>query len=586
MLRCRIDHGAGDPALAVELIDPKGQLEAWSLDAVRGTIAEAEAAARAGDLVVGFVAYDAAPAFDPAFEIPGHGGSMPLAWFGRFGAAREVPLEEAGGRPSDATWSLELDQADHATGVSAIQAAIREGDTYLVNYTTQLRRSWVDGEDPLDLYRSLVANYAGGYHAFIETDDWAVACGSPELFFERRGSLVSTRPMKGTAPRGRWSAEDEELASSLACSPKEQAENVMVVDLLRNDLGRIATPGSVEVPSLFSIERHPALHQLTSSVTAEVDPNLGLAEVFAALFPSASVTGAPKFSTMRLIADLEPSARGFYCGAVGIITPDEDAPRARFAVAIRSAVVDKRSGEASYGTGGGITADSDPAAEWSELLLKATVLNDAEWQRAVRDLGLIETMGWWPAEGVRNLERHLERLSGSASYLGLSVPSDLEEQLARAVGQLEVPSKVRLQLDASGATLAVSVLEPNSAEVLLLAIDTVPVCASDPTLFHKTTDRRRYDERATRHLGADDVVLVNEAGEVTETTRANLAVQLEGCWCTPPLEAGLLPGVERARLLANGTLRERSITIEELRAADAVATLSSLRGWQHARVAR
>ena len=281
-----------------------------------------------------------------------------------------------------------------------------------------------------------MGSYATGYHAYLETPHWAVACGSPELFFEWSRRDVVTRPMKGTAARGRWSGEDESHARALSTSPKERAENIMVVDLLRNDLGRLAVPGSITVPALCEIERHPTVWQMSSTVRATTPPRVGLPEIFGALFPCASVTGAPKVSTMSVIADIETSPRGVYCGAVGLVRPAPSgtagSPSARFAVAIRTAVVDRSQRSASYGSGGGITWDSTDSREWEEVLLKARALEGVVQSQGVE--GLIETMAFDPTTGpggaIRHLDDHLARLGASARYFGLRVPEGAPELLA------------------------------------------------------------------------------------------------------------------------------------------------------------
>ena len=257
--------------------------------------------------------------------------ALPLAWFGLFAEAVPAPAVCSSGAASSSLgptghppWECEVDASAHALAIVVIRGTIADGHAYLVNYTTRFRRPWSSDESAFQLYRRLLVSYTSGYHAFFETDEWAVACGSPELFFEQCGTSLVTRPMKGTTPRGRWAEEDIRRAEELRASAKERAENVMVVDLLRNDLGRIAVPGSVAVPSLWQLEQHPALWQLTSTVTATAREGVGLAEIFGALFPCASVTGAPKVSAMSVIADIEASPRGVYCGAVGFLAPPGD----------------------------------------------------------------------------------------------------------------------------------------------------------------------------------------------------------------------------------------------------------------------
>ena len=603
MVRCRIDHtAAGQPPLELEQF--RGQVHTRTVSDVMTLLDEVEAAARRGWYAAGFVSYEAAPAFDPAFRVhappPEHEAetNLPLAWFGFFSAASPAaPLPRgratpAGHDPSGAAaWACEDDEQSYAEGVSRIRHEIAAGNTYLVNLTTRFRRSWTPADDPFDLYCRLVGSYTSGYHAYLETPEWAVACGSPELFFEWSSQEVATRPMKGTAPRGRWSSEDAAVALALSTSPKERAENIMVVDLLRNDLGRIAVPGTITVPSLCELEQHPTVWQMSSTVRATTPVRTGLPEIFKALFPCASVTGAPKVSTMSVIAELEASPRGVYTGAVGLVRPapagSATTVSARFAVGIRTAVVDRARKTASYGSGGGITWDSTSPREWEEVLLKARALEGSRRNQAPD--GLFETMAFDPSArpgGVRHLGDHLARLNASAQYFGLCPPRNAVESIDGALIGVETPARVRLVLRAGEAMeVETSPLhDPDPTSVLSLCLDREPVDSSDPTLFHKTTDRARYDERARRHPTVDDVVLVNERGEITETTRANVAVRIGDQWCTPPLRCGLLPGIQRARDLAEGRLVERVLTIDDLLAADSVATLSSLRGWRAARV--
>ena len=576
-----------------------GYLQVERTSEVMAMLAEAEAAARRGYYVAGFVAYDAAPAFDPAFRLPPPASarqtpSLPLAWFGLFAEAEPAPPLPPSATPGrgQADWECEIDADTHEAAIGTIRAAVGDGDSYLVNYTTRFCRPWAGDDDAFDLYRRLVAGYGAGYHAFIETGEWAVACGSPELFFEQSAQRLVTQPIKGTASRGRWADEDTGRARALQASAKERAENVMVVDLLRNDLGRIAQPGTVRVSSLGQLEQHPSLWHLTSTITATTAAEIGLADVFAALFPCASVTGAPKISAMSLIASLERSARGVYCGAVGFLAPAQpggpEGPVARFAVAIRTAVVDKSRHVAEYGSGGGVTWDSVPRPEWEEILLKARALVASPAASLATDQGLVETMRYTPRlEGgtVGNLAGHLDRLASSARYFALALPSGIEDQVIGAVRGAHVATRVRLVLRANGRVeIETTPLGTTARSIIQLCVDSEPVTSTDVGLYHKTTDRRRYEERALRHPHADDVVLINERGEVTETTRANLAACIHGQWCTPPLHCGLLPGVERARCLADGRLVERVITLDELRRASELATVSSLRGWREARL--
>jgi len=342
---------------------------------VADVLDEVERRTAQGRWAFGFVAYEAASGLDPTLTTHPPVDGLPLAWFGLTSAPRSVPVVGPGTRheytagPWTAQWSAE----EHREAVGAVRARIADGDTYQCNLTTRLTGP-VSG-DLTHWYRDLALGQRGAHNAYLDTGRFVLAGASPELFFETRGDRILMRPMKGTAPRGRTTAQDREAVTRLRTSAKERAENIMIVDLVRNDLARLAVPGSVEVSRLLHAERFETVHQLTSDVTARLRPGLGLTEMFRALFPCGSVTGAPKARTMELIRDVEAGPRGVYCGAVGVVGPPDATVRARFSVAIRTAVFDRDQGTASYGAGGGITWGSEPAAEYAELRAKARVLH-------------------------------------------------------------------------------------------------------------------------------------------------------------------------------------------------------------------
>jgi para-aminobenzoate synthetase / 4-amino-4-deoxychorismate lyase len=560
--------------------EPVGVIAARDGAEVPDVIAAAAAHARSGRWVAGFVAYEAASGLDPSLATLPAPDGLPLVWFGVFDEPDREP-----GPPPDTTfsfgpWRPDRSEAAHAAGVEAVRTRIAAGDTYQANLTLRLHAPFTG--DPLAAYLRLVDNQRGAFGAYLDIGSHVVLSASPELFFGWDGDTVTVRPMKGTAPRGRWPAEDEARRTGLLASEKDRAENLMIVDLLRNDLGRIAGFGSVRVTSLVAAERYDTVWQLTSTVTARSRPDTTLSGLFRALFPSGSVTGAPKVRTMEIIRDLEATPRGVYCGAIGYVAPSPagagatGALRAEFSVAIRTVVVDRATGRAEYGTGGGITWDSTPGGEYAEAMLKAAVLT-AHRPR----FDLLETMRWEPGHGVLRAARHVARLERSAAYFGY--PFDREE----VTGALESvagdgPLRVRVTLDAAGALTVVTAPAPAPEEPVRLAVDDVPVDPSDRFLFHKTTHRSVYEEAAARHPGAGDVVLVNGAGHATETTIGNLAVLLDGGWCTPPLTDGCLPGVLREELLETGTLVERSVAAARLGDAAGIAVISSLRGWRPA----
>jgi para-aminobenzoate synthetase/4-amino-4-deoxychorismate lyase len=566
------------------MVGTVGVLEARRPDEVRGVLDAAEAAASRGLWAGGYVAYEAAPGLDPALAVRARAAGdpyleLPLAWFAMFEGVEETTLPAP---PDDAPaaepdlWQPSIDRARFDRAIATIHEHIRSGDTYQANFTLRLR-SAVAG-DERGLYRDLCFAQRGAYAAYLNLGRYRLLSASPELFFVLEDGRITTKPMKGTTARGRWPAEDEQRARELAASAKDRAENAMILDLLRNDLGRVARRGTVSWADAFRAERFETVWQLTSTVSAELAEGTGLSAVFGALFPSGSVTGAPKVRTMEILAGLEDSPRGAYCGAVGYVAPAGSGPHARFNVAIRTVQVDAETGLAEYGVGGGITWDSHAANEYDEVLAKARVLT----ARRPR-FDLLETLLHDPALGYRLLEEHLARLRASADYFGFRY----DEEAVRAAlesAPATVPdrfARVRLLLSRAGGVSTGAVPMPAAVEPVRLAIDeTDPVDPSDVLLFHKTSLRARYDDAKARHPGADDVVLTNARGEVTETTIANVAARVAGRWWTPPLGAGLLPGLERAARLADGTLSERSLSPDDLHEAEELAVVSSVRGFR------
>ncbi|MGH2525804.1 MAG: aminodeoxychorismate synthase component I, partial [Actinomycetota bacterium] len=549
----------------------------------------ADAAASRGLWAAGFVAYEAAAGLDRALVVRERRvgdvlDDLPLAWFALFDHKIDVaPMQPASARstlPEAKPWRASVDLPRYEPTIERIRGLIAAGETYQVNHTIRLHAQ-IRG-DERGLYRDLALAQRGGYAAYLNIGRYRVLSASPELFLRVDGTRVTTRPMKGTAPRGRWLDEDEQVAAGLVASQKDRAENAMIVDLLRNDLGRIALAGTVEVSRMFEPERYETVWQLTSTVAADLAQGTALVDVFRALFPSGSVTGAPKVSTMRIIRDLEDSPRGVYCGAVGYLAPSGSGePQANFSVAIRTVVVDTQSGTSEYGVGGGITYDSSPEAEYREILAKARVLSSAR-----PAFELLESIRFEPDEGFRHLSEHLERLRSSARYFGFRF--DAESALAackHAVEDAAEPVRIRLTLARDGSVdVTASAIDPNPERRVGLAIDDEPVDPDDAFLFHKTTLRGPYERRRAKRPDADDVLLVNTRGEITESTIANVAVLFSDRWVTPPLDAGLLPGAYRAVLLHEGTLTEQRVTLDELRRADDVALVSSVRGWRPAEI--
>jgi para-aminobenzoate synthetase/4-amino-4-deoxychorismate lyase len=586
MLEARFDDLTG-ASPSFRLVEPVGVVEATRAGDVVPTLEAAEAAAGRGLWVAGFVAYEAAPGLDAQLAVKPREpddpfASLPLAWFAMFDRAEETtlpfPRDEGVPEAPPGTWVPTTSRERYDASVRRIRELIAAGETYQVNHTIRLR-SRVDG-DPRGLYRDLCYAQRGAYAAYLDLGAYRILSASPELFFELHGDRIVTRPMKGTAPRGRWPAEDRAAAERLLASAKDRAENAMIVDLLRNDLGRIARTGSVSWSDAFDVERYETVWQLTTTVSAVLASGTGVTDVFRALFPSGSVTGAPKVRTMEIIRDLEGPPRGVYCGAVGYMAPPGSGrPDARFNVAIRTVCVDTASGTAEYGVGGGITWGSDVPAEFEEIVAKARVLTA---RRPAFEL--LETMRHDPEEGVRHLERHLDRLAASADYFGFEIDGGIvREAVEKSVASApDRPCRVRLSLVRDGTVrVACTTLTPE-IEPVRVALDDVPQDPRDVFLFHKTSMRRPYRDAADRHPHADDVLLVNDRGEVTESTIANLAVRLDGRWWTPPLACGLLPGIGREIALEEGRLEERPMTADEVRSGADLALVSDARGWRRA----
>jgi para-aminobenzoate synthetase/4-amino-4-deoxychorismate lyase len=543
-------------------------IRAESLADVAPALAAVEAAAAAGRWAAGLVAYEAGPALDPALRARGR-GPLPLVWFGVYDGPGARPEPRAGAELGPLV--ADVDRAAHARAIARIRERIARGDVYQVNHTFRLRGRF-EG-DPLALYLRLRAAQGGGLGALVHLGERAVVSASPELFLERKGALVRTRPMKGTARRGRFEAEDDAAAAALAASPKERAENVMIADLVRNDLGRVARTGTVRVAGLFEVERYRTVLQLTSTVEARVGPGVGLAALLAAAFPPGSVTGAPKAMATRVVAEEETSPRGAYCGAIGVVAPGGDVA---FNVGIRTVELDLVRGEAVAGVGGGITWGSSAGEEYEEALAKGAYLTEQ-----VAPFELLETLRLEPG-GYPLAARHLARLASSARHLGFrlergAVEDALAREAARAAGG---GRRVRLLLARDGRVRTEAApLPPKAGSPLPVALARAPVSRRDPALFHKTTRRERYEAARRERPDAFDVILCNEEGELTELTIGNLVLELEGERVTPPLDCGLLPGVMRAELLARGELRERPVRAADLRRARRAWLVNAVRGW-------
>ena len=530
-----------------------------------------EAACAKGKYAVGYVSFEAASAFDSAL-VHHPSGSLPLAAFAIFDQAEETSpgkMSEPLSEPLDL--APVIDESDFFESIRQIKAYLRSGDSYQVNFTHQLKGNTT--ASPPSIFSFLCRAQPSPYSAFIETSDYAICSVSPELFFELDGASVRTEPMKGTRPRGRFPKEDAGFRSDLVESEKDRAENLMIVDMVRNDLGKIAVAGSVCAEELFSIKRFPTVWQQVSSISAKTDASLG--ELFSSLFPCASVTGAPKARAMGIIRELETEARGVYTGAIGLVKPGR---RARFSVAIRTLTLDKHNDIANYGVGGGIVWDSDPDEEWQESLTKAKILS---FDR--QSFRLFETMLYEPMSGVFLLNLHLDRLEASAHYFGFDIDVDsIRTRLCSL--QLLKRAKLRLLLGSDGDYELEEHPLSEVKSMVMLKLASRPVNSQDIFLFHKTTRRDVYDEARNDVDHCDDVILWNEKNELTETTIANLFLEIDGELLTSPVECGLLAGTYRRYMLENGRAKEAVLRKSDLVNASKIYVANSMRGLREARL--
>lgn len=550
-------------------------VEARTTDQVIPALREIEAAVSRGRHAAGFVAYEAATALDPELTVQESGG-LPLVWFGIFRNRRPADgttEPEPGHVRLVSQPELEITREEYTSRVEDIRECIAAGETYQVNFTTR-QRFRVRG-DQFALYRRMCANQRAPFCAWIDTGSHRILSASPELFFSLERGLLTMKPMKGTAPRKPSAQEDRLQREALMASAKERAENLMIVDLVRNDLSRIAETGSVKVPALFEVETFPTLHQMTSTVTARLRPDTGLVDIFRALFPCGSVTGAPKRRTMEIISEREQSGRGIYCGAIGFVSPSGEA---LFSVAIRTAILESSSGSGSMGIGSGITWDSDPEAEYRECLAKGAFLTGDPAQ-----FELIESL-LHDKNGYLLLKRHLRRMEESAAYFGFPFSRDeLVTRLEQLGNSLSGRLKVRVLLDANGKlSLEAQQLPvlPDSLPVLRVAVSQHRIDSSDPFLYHKTTRRTLYESELRAHPECDEVIFLNERGEVTEGSYTTIVISRGGELLTPALNCGLLPGVLREELIEAGAMREAVLTLEDIANTDRFWLINSVRGWR------
>ncbi len=553
--------------------DPVDVIEAWAPEEAYPAFARIDAARRAGGHVAGYFSYELGYLLEPRLAplLPRH-RQVPLLWFGVFedmdvaeGDAVNAALA-AGGRayagPLRHGWS----EGDYLARYARVHDWIEAGDIYQANLSFRSRFAFAG--DPLALYGALRARSLAAHGAVVHDGARHILSLSPEQFFELSAAgELTARPMKGTAARGADPLSDAAARAALAASAKDRAENLMIVDLLRNDLGRVAETGSVAVRDLFEVETYPTLHTMVSTVTAKLRVNAAASDIIRAIFPCGSVTGAPKIRAMEIIRALEPDPRGLYCGAIGAFAPDGSAD---FNVAIRTLTI--AGGEGELGIGGAIVADSTGAGEYAECLLKARYYDTAR-----KPLALIETLRWTEEEGFVRLESHLARMTSSAEAFQIPFSQSAAMEALQHAISASPRLRVRLTLDEDGKFECTAAPLPPAQEQWRYAISPMRVNSTDALLRHKTTWRDLYEDEHAR-LGCDEVLFLNERGELCEGARSNLFLRLGGELLTPALECGLLPGILREELLEQGRAREAVLTLKDLANAEKIYFGNSLRG--------
>ncbi|MEL6485763.1 MAG: aminodeoxychorismate synthase component I [Pseudomonadota bacterium] len=558
---------------------PSEVFAAYHADTVESVLAAAEAARSEGrGALAGFIAYESGLALEaklaPLADAR-NGAAGPLVWLGLFEdeperiAPDDVPAwldAQSEGAASLGPLEPQLSPGGYVEAFETLRAAIHAGDIYQANLTYPLAGPYRG--DPIALYAQLRAGAKAGYGGLLFDGAHWLLSFSPELFVALDGYMAKVKPMKGTRPRGTDPAADAALKEELATSVKDRAENLMIVDLMRNDLSRVAVPGSVEVDAPFAVESYPTVHQMVSSVRAQLAPGKGAMDLVRALFPCGSITGAPKIRAMELINEVERDSRGPYCGAIGRIDADG---AAAFNVAIRSlrlTPIENAQGTAVLGVGSAIVADSDPLAERRECEVKAGFARTSSPDLTAPGFDLIETMEFNPEIGIALLELHLERMKRSAAELGFEFDRHAaRNQIQALCFELDAPAKLRLLTARSGATaLETAPLPAPFEEAVPVVALPHPLDPSDWRLAHKTSDRGFYEDAlvAGRSMGAAETILVREDGLVTEGCWTNIFVERDGVLLTPPASLGLLPGVLRAFLIEKGEAREAELTLDDL----------------------
>ena len=544
---------------------PIKELKTRDIDQVEALLKEVETYQEAGFYAVGYVSYEAAPAFEKKLAVhPAPLMGEYLLYFTIHEEVETLPFpEDYEAVDLPANWKEEVEAPAYQEAIKIIHHHIRQGDTYQVNYTVQLSQE-LEG-DPLAIYNRLVVEQKAHYNAFIQHDDVAILSISPELFFEQEDRLLTTRPMKGTTRRGLTNQADLKEAAWLKADPKNRAENMMIVDLLRNDMNRISEIGSEQVTRLCQVEQYSTVWQMTSTIESRLRPEVDLVQAFQALFPCGSITGAPKISTMEIIQQTEIAPRGVYCGTIGILLPRG---KRIFNVAIRT--LQMQGTKAIYGVGGGITWDSTWEGEYRETKQKSAVLYRQEPRFELLTTGRIH-------QGeLTFLEQHLTRLREASRYFAYpynepKLLNDLQEQLAHVDPSLDYRCRIALQKNGS-FHLVITELTDLPASYLQAQLTEQKIDLATPFTYFKTSQRN--------HLAANhrEQIFYLPNGSLLETTIGNLILEIEGKLYTPPAYLPLLDGIYRRHLLETQQVEEKLLTLKDLKNADRIYACNALRG--------
>jgi len=552
----------------LQFSNPIKQLVAHSIDKVIPCLLQVQQAVDDGYYAAGYISYEAAPAFNEQYQV-NEGNNMPFLWFGIFTEPTDEAIHEKRSFHAGA-WQPSVSIDTYDKNIDTIQQFISEGMTKQVNYTVRLHS--IFSGDAFAYYKQLEQAQSANYTAYLHTGDFTILSASPELFFRVKDEKIMTKPMKGTINRGRTYEEDLQQAAWLQNSQKNRTENQLIVDLMCEDLKKLAKPDSIRVPALFEIEKYPTVYQMTSTVTADLSAATSLLDILTVLFPSGSITGIPRTATMEMITELETDPRDVYCGTIGYITPQKEAV---FNVPIRTVLINNKDHRMQFGVGGAITRDSNKKEEYEEVLTKAKLLT-----KQPVNFQLLETFGLKDGHYLV-FDNHLRRLQKSATYFDFAINIETIKSALQKKARTYHSGKwkVRLLVQMNGElTIDMDKLAPTTTTVEV-ALAKEPIHKDNLFLYHKTTNRVVYEYHKEIALDYFDVLLWNEEQEVTEFTAGNIVVERDGVFITPPISCGLLPGTYREELVRKGSVIEQKVMVNELTQFDHIWFVNSVREW-------